>query len=85
MPLLRTGRRVALLVRRIDRAAYEVRKVDLADDVDDGAEFIERFQRRWDAGEIDLTAAYQRVDDRDLAEIPGIATLMKLNKITIGS
>jgi hypothetical protein len=74
---------VVLGVRRPDRAANVVKEFELTDDLDDGAEIIDRFQLGWDAGKIDLTAAYQKIDNRGLAEIPGIAMLIKIKKIVI--
>src|SRR4029077_10400340 len=74
MPILRSGKRVAMLIRRLDRVAFKVGAVELRDDIDDGREIIADFVRRWDAGRIDLTAVYQRLHNRDLADVAGVAS-----------
>jgi hypothetical protein len=83
MPLLRSGRRVVWLIRRVDRVTFRVTPEDLGDDMDDGAEIIADFLRRWKAGRVDLKAVYQRLDDRDLAEVPGVASMMKFKGIKL--
>jgi hypothetical protein len=83
MPSLRSDRRVVWLIRRIDRVSFRVTTVDLRDDIDDGAEIIADFVRRWKAGRVDLKAVYQRLDDRDLAEVPGVASIMKIKGIEL--
>jgi hypothetical protein len=53
MPSLRSGRRVVWLIRRLDRVAFCVTTSDLRDGIDDGAEVIADFMRRWKAGSRD--------------------------------
>jgi hypothetical protein len=83
MPSLRTGKRVVWLIRRVDRVAFHVATVDLRDDIDDGAEIVADFVGRWKAGRVDLKAIYQRLDDHDLAEVPGIASMMTIKGIEL--
>jgi hypothetical protein len=83
LPSLRSSRRVVWLIRRIDRVEFRVTTVDLRDDIDDGAEIIADFVGRWKAGRVDLKAVYQRLDDRDLAAVPGVASLMKIKGIEL--
>jgi hypothetical protein len=83
MPSLRSARRVVWLIRRLDRVEFRVTTVDLRVDIDDGAEIIADFVGRWEAGRVDLKAVYQRLDDRDLAAVPGVASLMKIKGIEL--
>jgi hypothetical protein len=83
MPVLRSGKRVALLIRRLDRVAFQVGTVELQDGMDDGAEIIADFLARWQAGQVDLTAVYPRLDNQDLAGLAGVATLMQLKRIEL--
>jgi hypothetical protein len=82
-PALRAGRRAAFLIRKPDRVKYEVSVIDLAADVDDGAAVIKAFVARWEAGEVKLASVYPCLDNRTLAEIPGIATLLKIKGATL--
>ena len=45
MPVLRSGKRVALLVRKPDRATFKVGTVELREGMDDGAGMIAAFQQ----------------------------------------
>jgi hypothetical protein len=81
MPILRSGRRVAMLIRRIDRVAFRVGTVELQDGMDDGAEVIADFVARWGAGQVDLTTVYPRLDNHDLAGLAGVAALMQFKRI----
>lgn len=81
MPILRSGKRVAILIRKPDRARFDVSTVALSDGMDDGAKVIADFKSRWDAGEIDLALVYQRLENRDLAEVPSIASMLRLKGI----
>jgi hypothetical protein len=83
MPSLRSGRRAVWLIRRLDRVAFRVTTVDLKDGIDDGAEIIADFLGRLKAGRVDLQAVYQRLDDRDLAEVPGVASMMRIKGIQL--
>jgi hypothetical protein len=83
MPVLRSPGRWALLIRRKDRVAYKVDPVELAQDADDGGDLIAEFERRWDAGQVDLTAVYPRRENRDLADFSRVATMMKVKGIAL--
>jgi hypothetical protein len=83
MPILRSGKRVALLIRRLDRVAFKVGTVELQDGMDDGAEIIAGFLARWQAGQVDLAAVYPRLDNQDLAGLAGVAALMQLKRIEL--
>jgi hypothetical protein len=82
MPILKSGRRVAVFIRRPDRAVHRVTCVDLTDEMDDGAEIIAEFTRRWDSGQVNLASVYPRQDDDLLAELPGIAAMLKFKGLT---
>jgi hypothetical protein len=81
MPILRSGKRVAMLVHKPDRMKFEVSVVELMDGMDDGAAVIKAFLRRLEAGEVELGSIYPRLDNRDLAAIPRIANLLKLETL----
>jgi hypothetical protein len=74
---LRDLRDVALLIRRRG-GTYTVKPVPLGPDRDEGARAVAAFRDRWQAGEVDLAAAYRRLENRDLAGVPGVATLLRL-------
>jgi hypothetical protein len=78
MTAIRSEKRVALLISKPDRVEHRVGTVELKEGMDDGARQIADFNRRWEAGEIDLASVYPRLDNRELAELPGIATMLKL-------
>jgi hypothetical protein len=83
MPVLRSGKRVALLIRKADRMTFQVGTVELGEGMDDGARLVKGFQKRWEAGEIDLASVYARLENRDLAGIPGIAAMLRLKGVTL--
>jgi hypothetical protein len=83
LPILRSRRRVALLITRPDRAKFTVSTIDLTDDMDDGAAVIKSFLDKWQAGEVKLASVFPRLDNRTLADIPGVASMAKLKGITV--
>jgi hypothetical protein len=84
MPALRSGKRIVLLISKPDRARYQVGSVELTDGMDDGAAQIEAFNKRWEAGEVDLASVYPRVENRELETIPGITTMLRLKGVDVG-
>jgi hypothetical protein len=83
MAALRSGRRLALLISRPDRAAFRVTTADLREGMDDGAPAIQAFRKAWDADQVDLAGVYPRYDNRSLAEVPGIATMLALKGVDL--
>jgi hypothetical protein len=83
LPALRSGKRLALLITRPDRATFKVGTVELTEGMDDGAAVIKDFLSRWQAGEVDLASVYPRLDNRDLAEIPGITAMLRLKGVVV--
>jgi hypothetical protein len=83
MPILRTGKRVALMIRRLDRVAFQVDPVELREGVDDGAEIIAHFLDRWEAGQVDLTAVFPRLDNHAVAKLAGVATMMEIKGVKL--
>jgi hypothetical protein len=71
--------RVAMRIRKPDRVLFEVKTIELRDGMDDGAAVIAEFLRRWEAGGVDLGSVFPRLDNRDLAANPAIATLLRFN------
>jgi hypothetical protein len=82
-PILRSGRRVVLLLRKADQVKFEVATFDLAEDVDDGAAVIKAFQARWDDGLVKLSSVFPQLDNRTLADIPGIAAMLKIKGVKL--
>jgi hypothetical protein len=83
MAILRAGKRVAMLIRRLDRVAFEVSPVELQDGMDDGAEIIAYFLDRWKAGQIDLTAVFPRLDNHAVAKLASVAKMMELKGVEL--
>jgi hypothetical protein len=79
---LKANERVLLAVRKIDRTRYNVTTLPLPDDADDGADKILEFLEQFGAGAIDLGAIYQKLTDEELADVPEIATTLKVRGIT---
>jgi hypothetical protein len=77
LPALRSGKRVVLLISRPDRARYHVGTVELSEGMEDGAACIKAFTRLWEARQIDLASVFPRHDNRDLAAIPAIQTMLR--------
>jgi hypothetical protein len=82
-PALRAGRRVAFLIRKPDRTKFEVGTINLADGMDDGAAVIKHFLSRYQEGLIQLSSVFQRLDNRSLADVPGIAAMLRIKGIRI--
>jgi len=80
MPALKSGRRVVLLISKPDRLTFRVRAVDLTDDMDDGAAAVKEFRRRMEAGEVDLTSVYARLDNAGMEAMPGVAAMLKIRE-----
>lgn len=83
MPILRSGKRVALLISKPDKAKFTVATVELTEGMDDGAQAIKAFMGRWEANEVDLTSVFPKLDNRDLAEIPSVAAMLQLKGVTV--
>jgi hypothetical protein len=83
MPILRTGKRVALMISRPDKTTFKVGPVELQEGVDDGAEIIAHFLDRWEAGQVDLTAVFPRLDNHAVAELASVATMMKFKGVKL--
>ena len=83
IPILRSGRRVALLISKPDRVKFTVSTIDLVNDMDDGAAVIKPFLAEWQAGGVKLASVFPQLDNRTLADIPGVASMLKLKGITV--
>lgn len=83
MPVLRSDKRVALLISKSGRSTFKVGTVELAEGMDDGAPVIRAFQKQWEEGRIDLGSVYARLDNRDLAQLPGIAAMLRFKGISV--
>jgi hypothetical protein len=81
LPALRSGKRVAVLIRKADQYKHVVSVRDLDEDMDDGARLITAFLERFEAREDDLASVYPRHDNRYLASFPAIASILRLKGI----
>jgi hypothetical protein len=80
MPALRSGKPVVLLIRKPDRTTFRVRPLPLTPDVDDGAVVVKEFRQRMEAGEVDLTSVYARMDNVGMEALPGVGVMLKLKE-----
>jgi len=80
MPALKSGRPVVLLISKPDRTTFRVRTVDLTADMDDGAAAVKEFRERMEAGEVDLTSVYARLDNAGMEALPGVAAMLKIKE-----
>jgi hypothetical protein len=80
---LKDNQRVLVGLRKLDKMRYHVVTLPLPADADDGAQTIAGFLAQFESGAIDLGAIYPQKSNEDLAEIPEIATLVKLRGITL--
>jgi len=83
MPFLRSGKSVVLFIRKVDRMTFKVGSCEASRDVYNCEKLVADFQRRLEAGDIDLAAVYRTLDNRVLAKVDGIATMMKFKEITL--
>src|SRR5262249_61883694 len=80
---LQQGERMLLAVRRPEVGHFIVTTLPLPEGAEDGAAQILAFQQRFDAGNIDLTVAYPRLSNEQLAAVHDIATRMGLRGIRL--
>jgi hypothetical protein len=71
-----------LLTLRKDGYRYVVGAQPLPDGADDGAAVVRDFRDRFDAGLVDLTAAFQRLTNEELAAVDEVKALMAAKGIT---
>lgn len=81
LPVLRSGKSVALSVRKPDRTTFQVATIELKPGMDDGTRGIAAFIVKWNDGTVDLASIYPRLANRDLAAVPGIATMLRFKGI----
>jgi hypothetical protein len=85
LPLLRSGKSLVLFIRKIDQMNFAVgsSEVDPGDFRCDG--LIQDFQRKLEAGELDLTSVYPRLSNEALARVPGINAMLRLKGVPVGA
>jgi hypothetical protein len=81
LPILRSGRRVAIAIRKPDRAVFLVSEIELRDGMDDGARIVKDFLDRWRDSKVDLASVYPRYDNAVLAAVPAIAAILRFKGI----
>jgi hypothetical protein len=80
---LKDNRRVLVALRKRDKMRYDVTILPLPEDADDGVQAIAEFRAQFEGGTIDLRAIYEQRSNEELADIPEIATQVKLREITL--
>jgi hypothetical protein len=78
-------KRMTLLIRKLDRMTFKVGSAEAPPTLQKYDPLLADFQRRLEAGEIDLASVYRIMDNKSLAQVDGIATLMKLKGVTLDS
>jgi hypothetical protein len=79
---LKTGKPLVMFVVR-DGMKYTVSTRELQDDVYCGERVIQKFLADLEAGLIDLTSVYPKIDNAELATIDEIARMMALKGVTV--
>jgi hypothetical protein len=77
------ARPVVLGVRKLDGGRFTVSTHALPDGVDDGAVVVKAFCQQLEAGQVALESAYPLPSSQDMAEVPEIATAMRLRGVTL--
>jgi len=85
LPLLRSGKRLVVFIKKADRMTFQVGSKEVDPTVYQCDRLIEDFERRLEAGEIDLTSVYPRLSNDALAKVPGIATMLLLKGVKVGA
>lgn len=77
-----THRKIAI-IRKADQMRFEVVSDDLRPGIDDGAAMIAAFEKRRQAGEVDLASIFPLYSNQMLACMTSIATLMQIKGIQL--
>jgi hypothetical protein len=64
-----------------NRGEYLVSTNEVRDDVDSGEMAIKRFSDNYECGKFDLSTVYQRIDNKQLADVEEISKMMKLKGV----
>jgi hypothetical protein len=76
---------VVAFIKKADQMTFQVGSSEV-DPKDFRCErLIEDFERRLEAGEVDLTSVYPRMSNEALARVPGIAAMLHLKGIDVGA
>jgi len=80
--VLKAEQPMVMFVTR-NMAKYMVSTAELQKDIDGGDAAIKRFLDDYEAGNHDLTAVYQLIDNEDLASVEEIGKMMSLKGIRL--
>jgi len=69
---------VVALVSKPDRMTFKVTRIQANSYHSLGEAVIKDFMERWEAGKIDPTSVYPKMDNAILSSIPGIATMLQI-------
>jgi hypothetical protein len=83
LPLLRSGKRLVVFVKKPDQMNFTVGSKEVDPTVYRCDRLIEDFQRKLEAGELDLTSVYPRLSNEALAKVPSIGTMLLLKGVAV--
>jgi hypothetical protein len=83
LPLLRSGKSLVVFIRKADQMNFTVGSKEVDTAVYRCDRLIEDFQRKLEAGELDLTSVYPRLSNEALAKVPGIGTMLLLKGVAV--
>lgn len=77
-PVLTAKKPMVAFIKKDGPAKFIVSSAELPKDADGGEEVIVAFLNRWEAGEITLESAFQKIANDQLKTVPGIARILEL-------
>jgi len=85
LPLLRSEKRLVLFIKKVDQMNFKVGSSEVDPKAFGCDRPIEDFQRKLEAGEIDLTSVYPHQSNEALARVPGINRMLQLKGVPVGA
>jgi len=85
LPLLRSEKKLVVFIKKADQLTFSVGSSEMDPKDHRGDRRIEDFQKKLEAGELDLTSVYPRMSNEALARVPGIGTMLTLKGIEVGA
>jgi len=85
LPLLRSEKRLVVFIKKADQMTFKVGSSVVDHQAFGCVPLIEDFQRKLEAGEIDLTSVYPRQTNEAMARVPGINRMLQLKGVPVGA
>ena len=85
LPLLRSGKSLVVFIKKADPMNFAVGSSEVGPAAFRCDRLIEDFQRKLEAGELDLTSVYPRLSNEALARVPGINAMLRLKGVPVGA